>query len=112
MPHRQAAAYRQRATHLRTLATEMVNTPSMSLHLHADVDTWYGHRADAYVTELTDEIERLLDGGGSAEEVEREIRNLRILVEELGGDDTVTTLDDLRLAPDRYTAAEDAELAD
>ena len=53
MPHRQAAAYRQRAAHFRTLATDMTNTPSMSLHLHAGVDTWYGPRADACATELT-----------------------------------------------------------
>jgi hypothetical protein len=52
MPHRQAAAYRQRATHLRTLATEMANAPSMSLHLHASVDTWCGPRADVCATEL------------------------------------------------------------
>lgn len=52
MPHHQAATYRQRAAHLRTLATEMANTPSMSLHLHAGVDTWYGPRADACITEL------------------------------------------------------------
>ena len=65
----------------------------------------------AEAAELADEIERLLDDGGSAEEVEREIRNLRLLVEEIGGDDVVATLDDPRLAPDRYAAAEDAELA-
>ena len=52
MPHDQAAAYRQRAAHLRTLATEMANTPAMSLHLHAGVDTWYGPRANACITEL------------------------------------------------------------
>jgi hypothetical protein len=62
-------------------------------------------------TELASEIERLLDTGGSAEEVEREIHNLRLLVEEVGGDDAMATLDDLRLAPDTYQAAEDAELA-
>jgi len=52
MSHRQAAAYRQRATHLRTLANQIAGTPSMSLHRHADVDTWYGPRADACATEL------------------------------------------------------------
>ena len=52
MPHHQAAAYRQRAAHLRKLATEMANTPSMSLHLHAGVDTWHGPRADACTTAL------------------------------------------------------------
>lgn len=66
----------------------------------------------AEATGLADEIGRLLGDGGSAEEVEREIRNLRVLVEEIGGDDAVDTLDDLRLAPHRYEAAEDAELAD
>ncbi|MDG1266970.1 MAG: hypothetical protein P8O03_11670, partial [Ilumatobacter sp.] len=66
----------------------------------------------AEAVELTDEIERLLDGGGSAEDGEREIRNLRMLVGEISGDDAMTTLDDLRLAPNRYTAAEDAELSD
>ena len=52
MPHHQAATFRQRAAHLRTLATEMTNTPSMSLHQHAGVDTWYGPRADACAAEL------------------------------------------------------------
>lgn len=52
MSHRQAAAYRQRAAHLRGLANQLIHTPSMSLHLHAGVDTWYGPRADACATEL------------------------------------------------------------
>ena len=52
MPHRQAATYRQRAADFRTLAGEMTTTPSMSLHLHAGVDTWYGPRADACASEL------------------------------------------------------------
>lgn len=52
MSHHQAAAYRQRAAHLRALAHQIAETPSMSLHLHAGVDTWYGPRADACATEL------------------------------------------------------------
>jgi hypothetical protein len=52
MSHYQAAVYRQRAAHLRTLATKIENTPSMSLHLHAGVDTWYGPRPDACATDL------------------------------------------------------------
>ena len=52
MPHHQAADYRRRATQLRTLAARLENTPSMSLHLHAGVDTWYGPRPDACLTEL------------------------------------------------------------
>jgi hypothetical protein len=52
MPHHQAADYRRRATQLRTLAARLENTPSMSLHLHAGVDTWRGPRPDACVTDL------------------------------------------------------------
>jgi hypothetical protein len=52
MPHDQAAVYRRRAAHLRTLATQIESTPSMSLHLHAGVDTWYGPRPDACATDL------------------------------------------------------------
>lgn len=52
MSHYQAAVYRQRAAHLRALAAQMTSTPSMSLHLHAGVDTWYGPRPDACVTDL------------------------------------------------------------
>lgn len=52
MSHYQAAVYRQRAAHLRALAAQMMNTPSMSLHLHAGADTWYGPRPDACTTDL------------------------------------------------------------
>ena len=52
MSHYQAAVYRQRAAHLRTLATQIDATPSMSLHLHAGVDTWYGPRPDSCMTDL------------------------------------------------------------
>jgi hypothetical protein len=52
MSHHQAAAYRRRAAHLRALANQITHTPSMSLHLHAGVDTWHGPRADACATEL------------------------------------------------------------
>ena len=52
MSYGQAAAYRQRAAHLRALAHQIAGTPSMSLHLHAGVDTWYGPRADACASEL------------------------------------------------------------
>ncbi len=52
MPHDQAADYRRRATQLRMLAARLENTPSMSLHLHAGVDTWHGPRPDACVTDL------------------------------------------------------------
>lgn len=52
MSHHQAAVYRQRAAHLRALAARMQNTPAMSLHLHASVDTWYGPRPDACTTDL------------------------------------------------------------
>ena len=52
MSHHQAAVYRQRAAHLRTLASQLADTPSMSLHLHAGVDTWYGPRPDACAADL------------------------------------------------------------
>ncbi|MFT4658391.1 MAG: hypothetical protein ACJAXA_001650 [Candidatus Aldehydirespiratoraceae bacterium] len=52
MSHYQAAVYRNRAAHLRALATKMTNTPAMTLHLHAGVDTWHGPRAFACVTDL------------------------------------------------------------
>ena len=52
MSHREAAVYRQRAAHLRALARQIADSPSMTLHLHAGVDTWYGPRADACTTEL------------------------------------------------------------
>ncbi len=52
MSHHQAAVYRQRAAHLRTLASQLAHTPSMSLHLHAGVDTWYGPRPDACAADL------------------------------------------------------------
>jgi len=42
MSHAQAAHYRRRAAHLRTLAYQMGHTPSMSLQTHATVDTWTG----------------------------------------------------------------------
>lgn len=42
MSHAQAAQYRRRATHLRTLASQMQHTPSMTLQTHATVDTWHG----------------------------------------------------------------------
>ena len=83
----------------------------------ADGDTDADDVADedprvAGATRLADEIEQLLDDGGSTAHVEREIRNLRALVEEIGGDDAVATLDDPRLAPHVYDATTDAELAD
>ena len=52
MSYQQAAVYRRRAAHLRRLATRLGATPSMSLHLHAGVDTWYGPRADACTSDL------------------------------------------------------------
>ena len=52
MSHHQAAAYRRRAVHLRSLATQLDTTPSMRLHLYAGVDTWYGPRADACASDL------------------------------------------------------------
>lgn len=42
MSHAQAAHYRRRAAHLRTLAYQMGHTPSMTLQTHATVDTWTG----------------------------------------------------------------------
>lgn len=42
MSHAQAAHFRRRAAHLRTLAAQMQLTPSMTLQSHATVDTWYG----------------------------------------------------------------------
>ena len=42
MSHAQAAHYRRRAAHLRTLAYQMRHTPSMTLQSHATVDTWHG----------------------------------------------------------------------
>jgi hypothetical protein len=52
MPHSQANDYRQRAAHLRTLAAQIEHTPSMTLHLHASVDTWYGPRPDLCASDL------------------------------------------------------------
>jgi len=52
MSHDEAAAYRQRATELRSMARQMRDTPSMELHIGAGMDTWYGPRADACMTEL------------------------------------------------------------
>lgn len=52
MSYQQAAAYRGRAAHLRSLASQLGTTPSMHLHLHAGVDTWYGPRADACASDL------------------------------------------------------------
>jgi len=52
MSYDHAANARQRATHLRTLAAQMVHTPAMSLHVHAGVDTWHGPRADACIDQL------------------------------------------------------------
>lgn len=42
MSHTQAALYRRRAAHLRTLAYQMQHTPSMNLQTHATADTWHG----------------------------------------------------------------------
>jgi len=52
MSYQQAAVYRRRAAHLLHLATQISTTPSMTLHLHAGVDTWYGPRADACASDL------------------------------------------------------------
>ena len=61
--------------------------------------------------DLAEEIGRHLDEGAPREDVEREIRNLRTLVEEIGGDDALATLDDPRITPSIYAAATDADLA-
>lgn len=42
MSHANAAHFRNRAAHLRTLAHQMLHTPSMTLQSHATVDTWHG----------------------------------------------------------------------
>jgi hypothetical protein len=47
MSHEQAAQYRQRATHLRTLALTIESAPPMRLDEDAGVETWFGPRADA-----------------------------------------------------------------
>ena len=52
MSYEQAAVYRRRAAHLRSLAAQLGSTPSLSLHLHAGVDTWFGPRADACLDDL------------------------------------------------------------
>lgn len=46
MSHAQAALYRRRAAHLRTLAHQLTHTPSMFLQSHSTVDTWHGPRAE------------------------------------------------------------------
>lgn len=61
---------------------------------------------------LADEISRLLDDGGSRSEVERQILNLRAVIEKIGGDDTMRSLDDPRIAPPEYDAGTDAAVAD
>lgn len=52
MVHPEALAYRRRAGELRALARTMRTMQSMSLHLHAGVDTWYGPRAQACTDHL------------------------------------------------------------
>lgn len=52
MSHVQAANLRRRAAHLRTLASQMEHTPSMSLQSHATVDTWRGPGAQACTDDL------------------------------------------------------------
>lgn len=47
MTHQQAAVYLERATHLRTLAAALEDTPSMHLDHLCGSDTWFGPRADA-----------------------------------------------------------------
>ena len=66
----------------------------------------------AEADEIAEEVERLLDDNGSRDDVEREIGNLRTLIEKLGGDDTLATLTDPRIAPPVYDATDDADLAD
>ena len=52
MSHAQAAHYRRRAAHLRTLAYQMQHTPSMTLQTHATVDTWHGPCAQGCTQDL------------------------------------------------------------
>ena len=52
MSHQQAADYRQRAAHLRTLATALENTPAMHLDRLCGVSTWHGPRASACEADL------------------------------------------------------------
>lgn len=52
MTHEQAAAYRRRADHLRSLALRIEHTPAMSIEHHADVDTWFGPRPEACRTSI------------------------------------------------------------
>jgi hypothetical protein len=60
---------------------------------------------------LADEIERLLAAGASHAEVERRILTLRNLVEDIGGNDAVRSLDDPRIVPPAYDATIDADFA-
>jgi hypothetical protein len=94
------------------LLTYGVSTAFLDQRRHDDEDDLDQDPRVAEATRLADEIEHLLDEDGSPENVEREIRNLRVLVEEIGGDDAVTTLDDPRIAVDPYEAIDDADLAD
>ena len=66
----------------------------------------------AEADEIADEVERLLDDNGSRDDVEREVRNLRALIEELGDADALATLRDPRITPPAYDATDDADLAD
>lgn len=52
MSHAQAAHFRRRAAHLRTLAHQMQHTPSMTLQSHSTVDTWHGPCAQRCNEEL------------------------------------------------------------
>ncbi len=52
MSHAQAAHYRRRAAGLRILAYRLAHAPSMTLHLHATVDTWHGPCAQRCHDEL------------------------------------------------------------
>ncbi len=52
MSYQEAAHYRRRAAHLRSLSHRMTSNAAMSLHLHTGVDTWYGPRADSCTTDL------------------------------------------------------------
>ena len=100
MSHAQAAQYRRRAAHLRTLAYQMQHTPSMTLQTHATVDTWHGPCAEECTQSLA-----------SAQ------RAMHLAIDDLGGrawrfDRYADELEAAAIQADRQRAREAEEAAD
>lgn len=80
----EAAAYRRRATHLRSLAARLRATPSMTLHVHGGVGTWHGPRADECMADLGRAQQRMRDAADElvtrAFHLERDADELTLIV--------------------------------